>query len=302
MPTNSDLLQRIWHSTVYRWNRKRLGRRKRRPFWDVVILTAANLTQARGYEIELERRRDLGMIDPQTQVVVVPDRAGKRIGSGGATLWALKHYARESLAAKSTAPKSIEELFEGKRVLMIHCGGEGRRVPSNVGTGKLFASLPFEVIAGRAASAFDALYVFLSACAEQMTDGLVVVSGDVLAVFDPARLHWKRGGCSGIGIPASFELASQHGIYIPDSQNRRVMNYLQKVPPAQMIKREAAYDKNRALVDGAGILRFSPQVCAKLADLAGLKNKNGKILLTQGLIENPKRKEGGPKAPFFQNA
>ena len=102
MTRDTEELQRIWHSTVHRWNRKRLSGRGR-PFWDVLILTAANATQARGYGLELQRRREIGMIGPDTEVLIVPDRAGKRIGSGGATLWALRAYAAGVVSGPRTA-------------------------------------------------------------------------------------------------------------------------------------------------------------------------------------------------------
>ena len=102
MTRDTEELQRIWHSTVHRWNRKRLSGRGR-PFWDVLILTAANATQARGYGLELQRRREIGMIGPDTEVLIVPDRAGKRIGSGGATLWALREYAAGVISGLRTA-------------------------------------------------------------------------------------------------------------------------------------------------------------------------------------------------------
>jgi fucokinase len=347
MTRDTEELQRIWHSTVHRWNRKRLSGRGR-PFWDVLILTAANATQARGYGLELQRRREIGMIGPDTQVLIVPDRAGKRIGSGGATLWALRAYAAGVISGLRTGkgvriadcglriadlsndysgsqskiqnPKSQisnlkseirnpklrnpqsairnpqsairnpEDLFRGKRVLMLHCGGEGRRVPSNAGTGKLFATLPFEVVPGRAASTFDALYAFLCVCAEEMDEGLVVVSGDVMAVFDPERLRWRRGGCCGIGIPVPLELAAHHGVYVPDPSGRRVMRYPQKPTPEEMRSRGWTFDDGRALVDGAGILKFSAELCGALARLAGVKKAGRGLRLGKGLIENPARR------------
>jgi fucokinase len=285
-------LQRIWNSTVYEWNRQRQSGRKRRPAWDTLILTAANPDQARGYEVEIARRREIGMIPPETQVLIVPDRAGERIGSGGATLGALKQYAEETHHRNPpTTRENPEYFFTGKRVLLMHCGGEGRRVPSNAGTGKIFASLPFEVMHGRSASAFDALYVFLCACGEQMREGLVIVSGDVLAVFDPTQLHWQRSGCSGIGIPAPLELAAHHGVYVASADGRRVDRYLQKASPEQLTEAGACCVPGKALVDGAGILRFSPAVCATLTRLAGYTgSENGRSSdASTGLIESPQR-------------
>ena len=186
--------------------------------------------------------------------------------------------------------RNPEDLFRGRRILMLHCGGEGRRVPSNAGTGKLFATLPFEVVPGRAASTFDALYAFLCVCAERMDEGLVVVSGDVMAVFDPQRLRWRRGGCCGIGIPVPLELAAHHGIYVPDPSGRHVMRYPQKPTPEEMRSRGWTFDDGRALVDGAGILKFSAELCGALARLAGVKKAGRGLRLGKGLIENPARR------------
>jgi len=294
MPGETDELQRIWHSTISHWNAKRLRRRAgERLVWDAVILTAANETQARGYELEIARRKEIGMIDARTRTLIVPDRAGKRIGSGGATLWATKRYAEDALGDKAAPRKPRaqrpEDLFRGKRILMMHCGGEGRRVPSNAGTGKLFATLPFEALPGRSASAFDALYAFLCVCAGQMDEGMVVCSGDVLAVFDPESLHWDRSGLCGIGIPVPLELAARHGVYVPDATRRRVADYPQKPSPEAMWAMGAVIEGGRALVDGAGILRFSADLCASLARLAGVGVKGRSLTLAPGLLEDRRR-------------
>ncbi|MCX7048828.1 MAG: hypothetical protein NTX50_25495 [Candidatus Sumerlaeota bacterium] len=337
-------LQRIWHSMVHKWNRKRqrLGRGARR-WWDALILTAANAEQAAGYEMEIARRKEIGMIDPETQVIIVPDRAGQRIGSGGATLWALKQYAETAIQTGKKpggkrAPRKTEDLFLKRRILMLHCGGEGRRVPSNAGAGKMFATLPFEIIPGRSASAFDALYVLLCACAEQMDEGMVVCSSDVLAVLDSSMLHWRKGGCCGIGIPVPLELASRHGVYVADATGKRVADYLQKLSPEELRAAGAVYGEgrgergegrqetenrgqglgvggqetgeggetrnselgtrklDRALVDGAGF-RFSPDLCARLAAVIGIRTEGRALVSRKGLIED--RRRGGEGIDLF---
>ena len=80
--------------------------------WDYVILTASNEQQAEGFEAQLRERR-------QTQFVVIPDPMGKRVGSGGATLGVLKYVAEQIRRAD----------FSGLRILVIHSGGDSKRVP-----------------------------------------------------------------------------------------------------------------------------------------------------------------------------
>ena len=58
------------------------------PF-DAIVITSASPVQAQAYTLELELRRRLGLIPDSTLIVAVPDPAGYRVGSGGATLNAL---------------------------------------------------------------------------------------------------------------------------------------------------------------------------------------------------------------------
>ena len=84
------------------------------PVWDYVILTASNEHQAKGFEKQIESRRDF--LPSRTQFMVIPDEGGVRVGSGGATLSAIKWLKEQGG-------------FEKKRVLVIHSGGDSKRVP-----------------------------------------------------------------------------------------------------------------------------------------------------------------------------
>ena len=85
------------------------------PVWDYVVLTASNEHQAAGFRAQLEARRDY--LPKKTVFAVIPDEGGVRVGSGGATLSVLK-WIRER-----------EPGFFGKRILVIHSGGDSKRVP-----------------------------------------------------------------------------------------------------------------------------------------------------------------------------
>src|SRR3954462_4796653 len=59
--------------------------------YDLLVLTAANAAQARGYEAQLKARTLEGIRD----WVVIPDKDDQRIGSGPATLHILAMLARK---------------------------------------------------------------------------------------------------------------------------------------------------------------------------------------------------------------
>ena len=59
------------------------------PRWDYVILTASNDQQAEGFRRQIAERKEY--LPAGTRFVAIPDRDGKRVGSGGATLEVLKY-------------------------------------------------------------------------------------------------------------------------------------------------------------------------------------------------------------------
>ena len=84
------------------------------PKWDYVILPAYNEQQAEGFRKQIEERR--AFLPKETTFVAIPDRDGKRVGSGGATLEVLKYLHEQ------------EESFDGLRILVIHSGGDSKVV------------------------------------------------------------------------------------------------------------------------------------------------------------------------------
>ena len=83
--------------------------------FDLVIVTAANAAQARGYRAQLKGRRNF---------IVIADPGGRRVGSLGATVNALR---------KISALRG--------RVLVCHSGGDARRTPAYAAMGKAFVPL-----------------------------------------------------------------------------------------------------------------------------------------------------------------
>ena len=96
--------------------------------FDICVLTAANKQQTRGYEIQLEWRREKSMLT-NTFFKVISDPDGKRIGSGGSTFYVIKKLYSE-----------FGEALFSKRVLILHSGGDSRRLPAYSAVGILAVS------------------------------------------------------------------------------------------------------------------------------------------------------------------
>ena len=97
------------------------------------------------------------------------------------------------------------------RVLIIHSGGDSKRLPHCSAMGKLFARVPRRLPDGRASTVFDEFLISLSGLAAELPPGVLVASGDVLLVFDHLQLAFQRGGVIGVAAAARWRWDSATG-------------------------------------------------------------------------------------------
>src|SRR5436190_9350810 len=156
------------------------------PAWDYLILTASHAEQARAYESQLRARRDLGLLTRVGEALVVADPEGKRVGSGGSTLFCLQTVIER------------EQRLEGRRILIVHAGGDSRRLPAYSPCGKIFVPVPGQSSSALGLTLFDRLVpTYLD-----LPDGrIVVATGDALLTFDPKSAHLDAPGMT---LLASF--------------------------------------------------------------------------------------------------
>src|SRR5437868_4337770 len=110
--------------------------------WDYLILTASNDRQAAGYESQLDVRRRAGLLPEVGKTLVVADPQGKRVGSGGSTLYCLMRVVEEEVKRTGQPAEdlaAVERLLKGPRILILHAGGDSRRVPAYGPCGKIFS-------------------------------------------------------------------------------------------------------------------------------------------------------------------
>ena len=156
------------------------------PWWTAVVITASSQRQAERYRWELHRRQERGRVPANTHYLVVPDIDDERIGTGGATINALRALAVDVLLPQHADAGSLAPCWAAQRVLMIHSGGDSRRLPQYSLCGKLFSALPVKTPWGEVSTVFDEMLALSTAWVEKLPAGLVVGSGDVLLTFDAA--------------------------------------------------------------------------------------------------------------------
>src|SRR5947209_6475012 len=110
--------------------------------WDYLIVTASNDSQAAAYRGQLELRRRLGLLPNVKSVLVVADPPGRRIGSGGSTILCLLEVLQHQIARGAAASSDWEQWLRGLRVLIVHAGGDSRRLPAYGPCGKIFVPVP----------------------------------------------------------------------------------------------------------------------------------------------------------------
>jgi fucokinase len=221
------------------------------------VITASSARQAELYRNEIQRRASSGVLPQETQFLVVPDPGDRRVGSGGATINALGVLGKD------------RHWWSEHRAMLIHSGGDSRRLPQYSPGGKLFGVLPSRTQARGTTTVFDETLTLSSAWAERIPNGLLVASGDVVLRFDASRLDLGRPGVTGIAMRLDPETGSHHGVYVVGAKDQ-VYTFLQKPTPADVKAAGGMLPDGRVAVD-IGLLRFDADLTSALTELAGFK-------------------------------
>ena len=254
--------------------------------WDYLIMTAANRDQASAYESQLELRRQLGLLSGVREILVLPDPEGQRIGSGGATLCCLMEVLRRELASRGVDPGRPElwrSALERLRILIVHAGGDSRRLPAYGTCGKIFVPVPGDGDSAAAVTLFDRqIHTYLALPpAPDGTGQVVITAGDVLLSFDPTLVQTGAGGITGLGCRASSEEASHHGVYCADGSGEEVRLFLQK-PSCEEQAAKGAVDRYGQAILDIGVMMFDARTAAALLEACGVHGEGDGTLSWAG--------------------
>lgn len=248
------------------------------PAFDMLVLTAANEQQARGYRAQLGARARMGLLNCCRRWCVIADPRGRRIGSGGATVHALARLA----ALHARRPKrNGSDLFEHARILIIHSGGDSRRLPAFAAQGKAFVPLPLEDDRGRRLALLDLILDDFAGC--RLGDGgrVIVASGDVYLGLRQEQVDLSGSGVLGVAFRGSLARGSRHGVYALDHKGR-VRNVMQK-PTAAAARSLGAVDRHGRVLIDAGVVAFDPAAARTLLRCAGVHTSSG-VAASGGLL------------------
>ena len=219
---------------------------RRAIIWDYVVLTASNEEQASIYRSEIEYRLRLKQLPTRTKYLVLPDPDGKRVGSGGATLNVLKAIAERE-------QKDDTNFFKGLRVLVIHSGGDSKRIPQYSTCGKLFSPVPRVLPNGQASTLFDEFMVTTSMIPGRMQEGMLVMSGDVLLLFNALQIDTQFNGAAAISIKEDVDTGKNHGVFLGD-EKENVKKFLHKQTVETLTELGAVNRQHQVDLDTGAIL------------------------------------------------
>ncbi len=237
--------------------------------FDWLVVTTSSARQAAACRVELADRARRGALSARCQTLVISDSGDRRIGSGGATVLALAALAGR-LAAQAQRNSSIRSLFSGQRILLIHSGGDSRRLSPYSAEGKLFAPLPLWGQGFRCAAVFDLLLDEMLALRPRQGGEVIIAPGDAVVALRRQQVDLTGTGIVGLGAWVSPRRAGKHGVFALGADGRSVRSFLQK-PTLEQIRTARAIDcQGRALLD-TGLLSFDPSATSALLEGAGVR-------------------------------
>ncbi len=225
------------------------------PGWDYIVLTAATESQAASYQAQIDYRRTAGTLPENTVFLVIPDRGGQRVGSGGATLSALRQIAEHRGSGD----------FARLKILVIHSGGDSKRIPQYSACGKLFSPVPRRLPDGRRSTLFDEFLIGMTGIPARIKDGMLVLSGDVLLLFNPLQMEFYAPGTAALSFQKEVETGKNHGVFLGNDRGL-VERFLHKQSPETLAAAGAVDRAGNVDIDTGAILLSSEVI----SDLYGL--------------------------------
>ena len=193
------------------------------------------------------------------------DPVGHRLGSGGGTTWLLQECCR------ADAPTSFDAWLSKEKRILIHAGGQSKRLPSYAVSGKVLLPIPvFRWERGQKLSQ-NLLSVQLPLYEKMMwlaPDNIhtMVVSGDVLirATQPLQPIPDADVVCYGLWLDAS--VARNHGVFVSSRQTPSVLKQMLQKPSVQTL---AELQKDHFYLTDIGVWMLSDKAVKLLAEKSG---------------------------------
>ena len=160
------------------------------------------------------------------------DPEGHRIGSGGGSAWLLMEAFRQSRKAQ------FDEWLSSEKRILLHAGGQSRRLPSYAPSGKILTPIPvFRWERGQRLSQ-DLMSLQLPLYEQMMNmapKGLntMIVSGDVLIRTSQPLGPVPQADVVVYGLWLDASVAKNHGVFVSDRRTPQVLKQMLQKPSVE---------------------------------------------------------------------
>ena len=204
------------------------------------------------------------------------DPVGHRLGSGGGTTWLLEE------ACRAEATSSFDEWLSSEKRILIHAGGQSKRLPSYAVSGKVLMPLPVfrwergQKLSQNLLSVQLPLYEKMMAMAPENIHTMVV-SGDVLirATQPLQPIPEADVVCYGLWLDAS--IAKNHGVFVSSRQTPSVLKQMLQKPSVQTL---TEIQKDHFFLTDIGVWLLSDKAVKLLAKCSSADQGNLSPLTT----------------------
>ena len=241
---------------------------------------------------------------PEEDFFCTCDPEGHRIGSGGGSAWLL-WKCFENQQNSSLAP--FEEWLASEKRILLHAGGQSRRLPSYAPSGKILTPIPvFRWERGQRLSQ-DLLSLQLPLYEQIMKkapEGLntMIVSGDVLVRTSQPVGPVPQADVVVYGLWLDASIAKNHGVFVSDRRSPQVLKQMLQKPSVEELQQ---LQKSHYYLTDIGVWMLSDRAVKLLMERCNLSpltshlsplkfydlySDFGRSLGTDPLIDDPELK------------
>lgn len=175
------------------------------------------------------------------------DPVGHKLGSGGGTTWLLEQAYSQMLNSRLTLHASFKEWLSKEKRILLHAGGQSRRLPSYAPSGKILTPIPvFRWERGQRLSQ-DLLSLQIPLYEQIMQAApahlhTMVVSGDVyIRSTEMSAIGPQLAGldadvvCYGLWLDSS--IAKDHGVFVSSRQHPQQLKCMLQKPTVETLSK-----------------------------------------------------------------
>ncbi|MDH6306939.1 galactokinase/mevalonate kinase-like predicted kinase [Parabacteroides sp. PF5-5] len=163
------------------------------------------------------------------------DPVGKRLGSGGGTTWLLEACYRDE-----ASPLQFEEWLAKEKRILLHAGGQSRRLPAYAPSGKILTPIPvFRWERGQRLnqSLLSLQLPLYEEIMQKAPDSFhtLIASGDVYIRANEPLQCIPEADVVCYGLWVDPVLATRHGVFMSSRENPSALDFMMQKPSIDLL-------------------------------------------------------------------